>query len=132
MLAAMLISELSNGVVTTLWDYSFSTLDAKINGVIVRSDIIMMRSGEKYDIQYGYTVNGKLYYGSKVNYQTKVTNKASVITNRYKLRDEVAVYYDSSNPNFSVLELGKITWGIYAHVLGWVLFGTFMFYVYKI
>ncbi len=61
------------------------------------------------DVVYDYTVHGTQYTGSRVAFgliSTSSTSRARRILNRYPRGKEVVVYYDSSDPEESVLEPG--------------------------
>ena len=78
------------------------------NGQIKKSDISY---GAKpkfiFDINYQYQVDGKSYESNRIGFGFKGSdNKENVdlIVNRYPINKKVIVYFDKSNPRFSVLE----------------------------
>jgi hypothetical protein len=61
----------------------------------------------RFDIKYQYQVNGKVYESSRIGFGFKGSGKketVEAIVERYPIGQEVIVYFDKRNPNFSVLE----------------------------
>jgi len=61
----------------------------------------------RFDITYQYQVNGKSFESSRIGFGFKGSDKkesVDQIINRYPVGQKVTVYFDKSNPSFSVLE----------------------------
>ncbi|MBA6256017.1 MULTISPECIES: DUF3592 domain-containing protein [unclassified Colwellia] len=78
------------------------------DGQINKSDISHgSKPRFKFDIIYQYKVNGKSYESNRIGFGFKGSDKkqnVDLIINRYPIGKRVAVYFDKSNPSFSVLE----------------------------
>ncbi len=78
------------------------------DGEINKSDISHSSKPRfRFDIIYQYKVNGKSYESSRIGFGFKGSDKkenVDQIINRYPIGKKVAVYFDKSNPSFSVLE----------------------------
>ncbi len=84
---------------------------AQTNGQVNTSDL---GHGSKprfrFDIKYQYQINGETYESSRVGFGFKGSDKkesVELILNRYPVGQKVTVYFDKSNPSFSVLELER-------------------------
>ena len=98
------IAEYSGGTFSTLRDFLVADLDQETQGDITESEWRMVgRWGSAaYDIQYRYTVNGKDYIGSQVDFSSKTSN-AAVKLKAFPIGKTVIVYYDSDKPHYSAL-----------------------------
>jgi hypothetical protein len=89
--------------------YFITTIDfSTVNGKIVESKITHgHRPNYRFNISYNYEVNGIKYTNSRVGFGFKGSNDKSSVTeilSRYPVGKKVQVYFDSQQPNFSVLE----------------------------
>ena len=61
----------------------------------------------RFNIKYEYQVNSKSYESSRIGFGFKGSDKkesVDLIVSRYPIGQQVTVYFDKSNPSFSVLE----------------------------
>lgn len=73
-------------------------------------------------VQYKYRVNGKDYYNDRLGpgIDIRATQTGgSNLTQKYENLKHVTVYYDSSEPEFSILEKGWPRWSIGFSLLVW-------------
>jgi hypothetical protein len=83
------------------------------NGYITKSKItphwsIRGGSGHKLMIEYKYKVEGKKYTSNKVSFGNTIffeEEQANKIASKFFIDKNTTVYYEKSNPNFSVLIL---------------------------
>lgn len=77
-------------------------------GQISKSDISHgSKPRFRFNIKYQYQVAGQTYESTRVGFGFKGSDKkesVDLIINRYPAGQEVTVYFDKSNPSFSVLE----------------------------
>ncbi len=80
---------------------------AVVAGRVIESKV---RAGNKslyvLYVEYKYEVNGRLYRNNRISFAPQGGSKAQVLLNldHYRYGSSVQVYYDPSNPQFSVLE----------------------------
>ena len=78
------------------------------NGQIKTSDISYgSKPRFRFNINYQYQVDGKSYESNRIGFGFKGSDKkenVDLIINRYPTNKNVTVYFDKSNPGFSVLE----------------------------
>jgi hypothetical protein len=77
-------------------------------GYINKSDISYgSKPRFRFNINYKYQVNDQSYESSRIGFGFKGSDKkesVDSIINRYPVGQQVIVYFDESNPSFSVLE----------------------------
>jgi len=64
----------------------------------------------RFNINYKYQVNGQNYESSRIGFGFKGSDKkesVDLIINSYPVGKKVIVYFDKSNPSFSVLDPGR-------------------------
>ncbi len=120
--------------------YFFSTMDSSTTGTITKSQksSIFGRNWSTYvhDIRYRYEVSGREFFGDLVNYKTS-SKDVNLILRSYPVGKVVIVYFDSNNPNSSVLVQDRLDleyllvfllivifspfaiWGLYALFYEW-------------
>ena len=105
----LLVGEFLRGDVTTLVQYVRANLDATTKGVIVRTEELRTGKygGRTYIVWYGYEVGGESYMSRIVNYLGDIDN-----IKEYPEGKGVTVHYDSTNPNFSVLQVTRLGVGV--------------------
>ena len=104
-----IVFELSQGTVTAVWVSLYPDYDSETNGFVLRSDYISpggFRSPDRYDIAYSYTVGEDIYISSRgVVGGYDFSQKVKETIDKYQVGDTVKVYYDSSKPNYSTLDV---------------------------
>lgn len=83
-----------------------------VNGKILENDLLEIGAGAhpSYDVNlsYEYTVMSKVYQGTRPHLYTITTKKeAEDIVDRFKVGDEISVFYNPKNPESSVLVAGR-------------------------
>ena len=91
-------------------------LDSSVEGVILSSEVTRAPSTQGNAIRYRFTVNGEVLESDRwspglISNSAKETGGGDLAC-KYKAGDEVTVYYDSSSPDFSVLERGWPKWSV--------------------
>jgi len=91
-------------------------LDSSVEGVILSSEVTRAPSTQGNAIRYRFTVNGEVLESDRwspglISNSAKETGGGD-LARKYKAGDEVTVYYDSSSPDFSVLERGWPKWSV--------------------
>jgi len=66
------------------------------------------------NLRYKYTVDAKVYYGSKVSFG--VRREVSYLTSTYHRDDKVSVRYDPNDPSIAVLEVGMTTFEVVGNI----------------
>lgn len=90
-----------------------------VTGTIIRSSVshTSSRHGSYMaSVRYSYLVEGVAYEGTRVRFGTAVGSRDSAgeITSRYPPGASVTVYFQYTNPGFSVLQPSPLHWGTYA------------------
>lgn len=108
----LIVFELSQGTLTAVWVNLYPDYDSETNGVVIRSDHISpggFRSPDRYDIAYSYVVGEEIYISSRgVVGGYDFSQKVKETIDKYQVGDSVKVYYASSKPNYSILEVSGL------------------------
>lgn len=115
------MAETTSGAFSTLRDYVFSNPDSETTGLIITSKISRpIRSRPIYTIRYTYTANYIEYISAQVNYTGK-NRDAYKVVEKYPVGKQVTVYYDSTKPQYAILEKTSLGTGLCIHVIAIVL-----------
>ena len=107
------ITEFTLGTYTIFSTYLIANFDSNTNGTVVESRMwhSHARGGGKYryNVEYNYSVENITYYGSLVSLERQSwpagdRDIVEGIVDKYSTGKEVTVYYDSSKPEYSVLQ----------------------------
>ena len=111
------VSESNLGTLSTIKNYITANPDKTTEGVIVKSErkIVGKFGVLAYDIRYTYTVDDEFYFGNQVNYDVRSSSSEDYL-GRYLVNMPVQVYYDSSNPQYSILEKSALGFGVYFQI----------------
>jgi hypothetical protein len=128
-LGFVVISQVSNNTLTTLWDYVVSDPKGSANGVVIVSKLNVLRWGiTTYDIRYQYVVSGQAYVSSQIDYNTKGVDAEGMVE-RYPVGKEVVVYYDVAKPKYSTLLNDGLGVGVYKQLFGYFFAVIFFYYI---
>ena len=117
------ISDWVTGAPSTLVSYYLAKYDGSTSGVILRSKVHLMGRGSTYDIKYSYIVADTAYTSNQINFLSNGSKSASETARRYPVDKIVTVYYDTSNPSFSVLEVTHLEFAVWLQLIAAILFG---------
>lgn len=109
--------EKSQRIFGTSYQYVFAEMDSEVKGEIERSRSLSFANyrstyTQVYDIEYTYKVEGKEYRNHVVAYEKKNESIDSRLE-KYPVGKEVVVHFDSSSPNWSVLERSELSVFVY-------------------
>jgi len=78
------------------------------DGIVNKSDLgYGSKPRYRFDIKYQYKINGESYESTRVGFGFKGSDKkekVALILNRYPIGQRVTVFFNKSNPSFSVLK----------------------------
>jgi hypothetical protein len=127
------LSESNLGTLSTIKNYIIADLNKTTEGVIVKSEgkILGKYGVSAYDIRYTYNVDNEFYFGNQVNYDVRSSNPEDYLE-KYTVDMLVQVYYDSSNPQYSILEKSTLGFGVYFQIFLLIItfILTVVFYLY--
>jgi len=111
-----LVYEGDNHTIKKVYQYFLSNIEESTIGTIVESKrkLVIGRVISKriYFIKYKYSVDSTEFLGDLINYNLP-SEDVDLILQNYPVGKKVTVYYDASNPNYSILEktfLSKDYW----------------------
>jgi hypothetical protein len=115
------ITEFFCGTFYTVVNYFVVDLENTTEGVVIKSETKWSSGGPisvlTYDIEYEYTIGGMRYKSTRVTHGRSDENPYKIL-NRYPVSKIVTVYYDSSRPDFSVLEITGLSAKTYRQLGG--------------
>lgn len=118
------MAELFCGTFSTVINYWLLDLNNTTEGVVIKSEMKLFNGAYQsvfsYDVEYEYTVDGSSYKSEQVTHGRSDENPYRILK-RYPVGKEVTVFYDSSRPDYSVLELTGLSTKTYMQ-LGSVVF----------
>lgn len=100
--------ESRHNAVSKIHNYYASNVSATVGGKILNSERRGSSKSSAHDIEYQYVVNGYTFVSDTVSYKASGSNYSRRTVRKYPVGKEVTVYYDPSNPRYSVLELGEL------------------------
>jgi len=103
---------------SVLIDYVASNPDSVVEGRILNSRTVRVGrwSVLAHEIEFAYKIGDREYRNDQVNHDLRTSN-ASELVKKYPAGKIVAVYYDSSKPQHSVLERGKPGSGVFLQLI---------------
>jgi len=102
------LAEIVNGTPSSIVGYYLIDYNLSTQGQVVTSHLKYTKnSSKKYKVVYEFSVAGKQYTSTKVNFRANYTDVAELIVAKYPEGNLVTVYYSEFNPSFSVLEKSK-------------------------
>lgn len=126
-----LMMELLSGTFSAIVNYWLADLDGTVEGIVIRSELKRSIGGRlstrTYDIEYEYKVDGVTYWSTRVTHGISGENPHKII-DRYSVGKIVLVYYDTSRPEFSVLENNGLTAKTYWQLMGLVFLFFLVFF----
>ena len=96
------------------FQYAAANIDSETSGKIISSATYSMGKGgvtKRHKVVYQYEVDGVTYTSKIIDYEDITTNASSKVK-QYYMDKNVSVFYDSSNPDFSVLEITPLSWSV--------------------
>lgn len=125
-----MVAEGFAGTISAIRDALMSDPQSVTEGRIVKSKVFpTRRGGQAYDIQYVYTVDGKEYTGSQIDYDVKTADPRRMVK-RYPVGSTVEVFFDASKPSYATLEKRPLGWSIYLHIFLWLFIIGFVYVVF--
>lgn len=113
LLSLLFLFELAGRCVSIGYQYTAGDIDSETSGTIVSSGTYSGGKGltKRHNILYEYQVDGTRYTSRIIDYEYTTIDALSKVKQYYPGK-EVIVFYDSSDPALSVLEVTPLDWGV--------------------
>ena len=99
--------------------YFLADIDSSTSGIVTESHkrtVISRYGGYTHDFKYKYQIGNKYYFGNLINYK-RPDRDVEAVLRQYPVGKPVTVFYDSKNPNYSVLIKDRLDPGYLAMLL---------------